>query len=182
VLNVHLIAFGSLLLLAGRLGDLIGRQRMFVSGPAVFTVASLMFGIGGGLTRPALASLAMSRATPSDAGLASGLFNTTQRVGAAAQHRARDNRRRRRQLGADLVGAAARRDERPGRARPSHGLQRPRPGVNPGAVPGASSRVLTWAVARGSETDGPDEQLVISVRPRAAIRTETRRPGPVSRR
>jgi EmrB/QacA subfamily drug resistance transporter len=43
----------------------------------------LMFGIGGGLTLPALASLAMSGATPSDAGLASGLFNTTQQIGAA---------------------------------------------------------------------------------------------------
>jgi len=43
----------------------------------------LIFGIGGGLTLPALASLAMSGATPADAGLASGLFNTTQQIGAA---------------------------------------------------------------------------------------------------
>ncbi len=43
----------------------------------------LLFGVGGGLTLPALATLGMSGATPSDAGLASGLFNTTQQVGAA---------------------------------------------------------------------------------------------------
>jgi MFS family permease len=39
VINAYLIAFGSLLLLAGRLGDLIGRKRMFVAGTAVFTAA-----------------------------------------------------------------------------------------------------------------------------------------------
>jgi len=43
----------------------------------------VLFGAGGGLTLPALASLAMSGATDSDAGLASGLFNTTQQIGAA---------------------------------------------------------------------------------------------------
>lgn len=40
VVNAYLIAFGSLLLLAGRLGDLIGRKRMFLAGTAVFTAAS----------------------------------------------------------------------------------------------------------------------------------------------
>ena len=43
----------------------------------------LIFGAGGGLCLPALASLGMSGATPADAGLASGLFNTTQQIGAA---------------------------------------------------------------------------------------------------
>jgi EmrB/QacA subfamily drug resistance transporter len=43
----------------------------------------LVFGAGGGLTLPALATLGMSGATPDDAGLVSGLFNTTQQVGAA---------------------------------------------------------------------------------------------------
>ncbi|MEU6014977.1 MFS transporter [Streptomyces sp. NPDC047515] len=45
VVNAYLIAFGSLLLLAGRLGDLIGRRHMFVAGTAVFTAASLLAGV-----------------------------------------------------------------------------------------------------------------------------------------
>ncbi|WP_328634243.1 MFS transporter [Streptomyces sp. NBC_00356] len=45
VVNAYLIAFGSLLLLAGRLGDLIGRKRMFLAGTAVFTAASLLAGM-----------------------------------------------------------------------------------------------------------------------------------------
>ncbi len=44
VVNAYLIPFGGLLLLAGRTGDLIGRKRMFLSGLAVFTVASLLCG------------------------------------------------------------------------------------------------------------------------------------------
>jgi len=43
--NSYMIAFGGLLLLAGRLGDLLGRKRMFVAGLALFTVASLLCGI-----------------------------------------------------------------------------------------------------------------------------------------
>jgi EmrB/QacA subfamily drug resistance transporter len=42
VVNAYMIAFGSLLLLAGRLGDLIGRRRMLISGLALFTAASLL--------------------------------------------------------------------------------------------------------------------------------------------
>src|SRR4051812_33633581 len=45
VVNAYLIAFGGLLLLAGRLGDLIGRKRVFMAGLAVFTPASLVCGI-----------------------------------------------------------------------------------------------------------------------------------------
>ncbi|MGW1271611.1 MFS transporter [Streptomyces sp. NPDC002491] len=44
VVNAYLIAFGSLLLLAGRVGDLIGRRRMFLAGVTVFTAASLLAG------------------------------------------------------------------------------------------------------------------------------------------
>jgi EmrB/QacA subfamily drug resistance transporter len=44
VVNAYLIAFGGFLLLAGRLGDLIGHRRIFMWGLAVFTGASLLCG------------------------------------------------------------------------------------------------------------------------------------------
>jgi EmrB/QacA subfamily drug resistance transporter len=45
VVNAYLIAFGGLLLLAGRLGDLIGRKRIFILGLTVFTSGSLLCGL-----------------------------------------------------------------------------------------------------------------------------------------
>jgi EmrB/QacA subfamily drug resistance transporter len=45
VVNAYLIAFGGLLLLAGRLGDLIGRRTIFLAGLFVFTAASLVCGL-----------------------------------------------------------------------------------------------------------------------------------------
>ena len=45
VVNAYLIAFGGLLLLAGRIGDLIGHRRVFMIGLAVFTAASLVCAI-----------------------------------------------------------------------------------------------------------------------------------------
>ncbi len=42
VVNAYLIAFGGLLLLAGRVGDLIGQRRIFLLGMAIFTAASLV--------------------------------------------------------------------------------------------------------------------------------------------
>jgi EmrB/QacA subfamily drug resistance transporter len=42
VVNAYLIAFGGLLLLAGRVGDLVGRRHVFLAGLAVFTTASLL--------------------------------------------------------------------------------------------------------------------------------------------
>src|SRR4051812_42188252 len=45
VINAFLVTFGSLLLLAGRLGDLAGRKRVFLAGVVTFTVASLLCGV-----------------------------------------------------------------------------------------------------------------------------------------
>lgn len=43
--NAYMIAFGGILLLAGRLGDLVGTKRIFIIGIVVFTVASLLCGL-----------------------------------------------------------------------------------------------------------------------------------------
>jgi EmrB/QacA subfamily drug resistance transporter len=47
VVNAYLIPFGGLLLLAGRLGDLLGRKRVFTTGLALFTLASVLCGVAG---------------------------------------------------------------------------------------------------------------------------------------
>ncbi|MFF9431902.1 MFS transporter [Streptomyces sp. NPDC014746] len=51
VLNAYLLAFGGLLLLGGRAGDLLGPRRALLTGVAVFTAASLAGGLAtsGGL-------------------------------------------------------------------------------------------------------------------------------------
>jgi EmrB/QacA subfamily drug resistance transporter len=45
VINGFLVTYGSLLLLAGRLGDLAGRKRIFLAGVVVFTTASALCGL-----------------------------------------------------------------------------------------------------------------------------------------
>jgi EmrB/QacA subfamily drug resistance transporter len=45
VVNAFLVSFGSLLLLAGRLGDLVGRRTIFLAGLTVFTAASVVCGL-----------------------------------------------------------------------------------------------------------------------------------------
>jgi MFS family permease len=77
--NVLLVGFGLItvaLLLAAR-GPVTGDYLR-----DWFPVLALL-GIGGGLAFPSLAVVAMAGASPSDAGLASGLLNTTGQVGAA---------------------------------------------------------------------------------------------------
>ncbi|NES16980.1 MULTISPECIES: MFS transporter [Micromonospora] len=89
--------------LAGRLVGRLGARRVLVGGLALAVVgflllarlpvdagyardvlpALLVFGAAGGLTLPAVTTLAMAGAAPADAGLASGLANTTQQVGGA---------------------------------------------------------------------------------------------------
>ena len=46
VINAYVLAFGDLLLFGGRVGDLYGRRRVFRVGLVVFTVASLLGGLG----------------------------------------------------------------------------------------------------------------------------------------
>jgi EmrB/QacA subfamily drug resistance transporter len=55
VVNGYLISFGGLLLLSGRLGDLYGRRRMFLTGLALFSAASLACGLA---TTPAVLVIA----------------------------------------------------------------------------------------------------------------------------
>jgi EmrB/QacA subfamily drug resistance transporter len=76
VLIVALVAIGAAMLLFARTP---------VDGSFVVDLLPIMllFGFGAGLSFPGLMQLAMSGATPSDAGLASGLANTTPQVGGA---------------------------------------------------------------------------------------------------
>src|SRR6266508_1077981 len=50
VVNAYLITFGSFLLVAGRLGDLVGRRRVLIAGLALFTAASARCGQDQDLT------------------------------------------------------------------------------------------------------------------------------------
>src|SRR3954462_15356290 len=51
VVNAYTLAFGSLLLLGGRLSDVFGRRRVFLAGLGLFAVASLA---GGFSTSPGM--------------------------------------------------------------------------------------------------------------------------------
>jgi sugar phosphate permease len=82
--------FGARTLLFPGLGLIAAGLALFALAPAhgssflvhVLPVTVLM-GTGAGLCFPALMTLAMSSATPQDAGLASGLVNTTAQIGGA---------------------------------------------------------------------------------------------------
>ncbi len=76
VINAYTLAFGGLLLLGGRTGDLFGRRRMFMIGIVIFTLASflgglatteawliaarVLQGLGGAIASPAALSLITS--------------------------------------------------------------------------------------------------------------------------
>ena len=45
VITAYSIMFGGMLLLGGRLADLLGRRRLFLTGVAVFTLGSLLSGL-----------------------------------------------------------------------------------------------------------------------------------------
>jgi EmrB/QacA subfamily drug resistance transporter len=100
VVNAYLIAFGGLLMLAGRLGDLIGRKRVFMVGLAVFTVASLLCGladsqglliaarfvqgIGGALTSAVILGMIVTMfPEPSDQAKAIGVYAFVASAGAS---------------------------------------------------------------------------------------------------
>jgi EmrB/QacA subfamily drug resistance transporter len=50
IVNAYTLIFGGFLLLGGRMGDLIGRKRVFLAGVVVFTVASLLNGLADSST------------------------------------------------------------------------------------------------------------------------------------
>jgi MFS family permease len=84
-----IMRFGARTTLLPSLGLILAGLALFAQAPVdgsyVLNVlpAMLVMGTGAGLGFPALMTLAMSGATPSDAGLASGLVNTTVQVGGA---------------------------------------------------------------------------------------------------
>ncbi|MBP0458996.1 MFS transporter [Streptomyces montanisoli] len=98
VINAYLIPFGGLLLLAGRFGDLFGRKRVFTSGLAVFTVASLLCGVaqnsamllvsrfiqgvGGAVTSSVTLAMIVTMFTePKDRAKAIGVYSFVQSAG-----------------------------------------------------------------------------------------------------
>src|SRR6478672_8301198 len=100
VVNAYLIAFGGLLLLAGRLGDLIGRRTIFLAGLAVFTTASLVCGasqtegmligarllqgIGGAMTSAVILGMIVTMfPLPSDQAKAVGIYAFVASAGGA---------------------------------------------------------------------------------------------------
>jgi len=76
VLNAYSLTFGGLLLLGGRIGDILGRRRVFMAGLFIFTLASLvgglatsapmllaaraLQGVGGAIASPAVLALIVS--------------------------------------------------------------------------------------------------------------------------
>src|SRR4029077_12853554 len=55
VVNAYVLTFGGFLLLGGRMADLLGRRRVFMSGLVLFAFASLAGG-GGGAFPPGVAA------------------------------------------------------------------------------------------------------------------------------
>src|SRR5216117_2541749 len=91
VVNAYLLTFGGFLLLGGRLGDLFGQRRLFLSGITLFTAASLVCGLsttqgmlvaarsvqglGGAVASAVSLSLMMNLFTePADRAKAMGIF------------------------------------------------------------------------------------------------------------
>jgi EmrB/QacA subfamily drug resistance transporter len=101
VISAYAILFGGALLLGGRLADLLGRRRMFITGLAVFAASSLLCGLawsegsliafrglqglGGALLAPAALSLLMTTFSEGhDRNVALGIYGGASGSGAAA--------------------------------------------------------------------------------------------------
>ena len=101
VISAYAIFFGGVLLLGGRLADLLGRRRLFVAGLLLFAASSLFAGLawsaaslvafravqglGGALFAPAALSLLMTTfAEGRDRNLALGIYGAASGSGAAA--------------------------------------------------------------------------------------------------
>jgi EmrB/QacA subfamily drug resistance transporter len=100
VSNAYSLAFGGLLLLGGRAGDVLGRRRVFLAGIALFTVASLLggfatsaawllsaraaLGVGAAMAAPgALALIATNFAEGPERNRALSIFSATSSAGAS---------------------------------------------------------------------------------------------------
>ena len=100
VISAYAILFGGALLLGGRLADLLGRRRLFVTGLALFSAASLLCGLawsessliafrgvqglGGALLAPAALALLMTTfAEGRERNLALGIYGAASGSGAA---------------------------------------------------------------------------------------------------
>jgi EmrB/QacA subfamily drug resistance transporter len=101
VVNAYLLTFGGFLLLAGRLGDLLGNNRVFLGGVASFTVASVLCGLapsaellvvgravqglaGAGVSAVALALIMGLFTDPGERAKAMGVFGFVMSGGGAA--------------------------------------------------------------------------------------------------
>src|SRR5215510_14548271 len=101
VISAYAIMFGGVLLLGGRLADLLGRRKLFVTGLALFAVSSLLCGfawssgslvgfralqgLGGALLAPAALSLLMTTfAEGRERNRALGIYGAASGSGAAA--------------------------------------------------------------------------------------------------
>jgi EmrB/QacA subfamily drug resistance transporter len=98
VLNAYLIGLGGFLLLAGRLGDLVGRRRIYVSGLVVFTAATALAGLadakgilvsarfiqgvgGAMMTSVILGMIVTLHPEPDDRAKAIGVYSFVQAIG-----------------------------------------------------------------------------------------------------
>jgi EmrB/QacA subfamily drug resistance transporter len=99
VVSGYALAFGLVLIPAGRLGDTTGRRRMFVIGVTLFTASSLfaglapnaevlvaarlLQGVGGGLLNPQVSALIQQLFRGAERGRAFGIFGTTVGISTA---------------------------------------------------------------------------------------------------